>query len=64
MKEMWINVSEKLPTEGKDVLAYIKSLDKTIVAYYYEGYWHDTIPKIGDPFWKVTHWKELPNNPK
>lgn len=59
----WNDVNKCLPPEGKDVLAYVAKQKKTIVAYYYKCCWSDTIPKIGNPFWKVTHWMELPINP-
>ena len=59
----WIKVEDQMPLAGLNVLAYIPMYEKTIVAYYWEGCWSDTIPKMGNPYWKVTHWMTLPSPP-
>jgi len=59
----WISINDQMPTSGKDVLVYIPMYQKIIVAHYWEGIWEDTIPKMTNPFWKVTHWMELPSPP-
>jgi len=59
----WINIKNQMPKEGLSVLVYIPMYEKIIVAYYYKGVWSDTIPKISNPFWKVTHWMKLPSDP-
>lgn len=59
----WISIIDDMPLNGKNVLAYIPMYDKIIVAYHHNGVWSDTIPKTGDPYWKVTHWMELPKKP-
>jgi hypothetical protein len=59
----WIKIEDQMPVSGLNVLVYIPMYDKIIVAYYWEGCWSDTIPKMGDSYWKVTHWMPLPSSP-
>ena len=59
----WISIEDQMPINGKDVLVYIPTYNKIIVAYYWEGIWSDTIPKMSNPYWKVAYWMELPTPP-
>jgi hypothetical protein len=59
----WISIEDQMPVSGKNVLVFIPMYGKIIVAYYWEGCWSDTIPKMSNPYWKVTHWMELPTPP-
>ena len=64
----WISVTERLPEDGSDVLAYLKYADNSQIAAanYYKGTWQDCI--MGRLYLTeegfVTHWMPLPELPR
>ena len=63
-KPKWIPVSERLPENGSDVLAYSYDEDESRIfpANYDNGWWHDCLFNIR--IIAVTHWMPLPEPPK
>jgi len=67
-KGEWIPVTERLPEDGSDVLAYLKNADNSRIAAanYYKGTWQDCV--MGRLYLTeegfVTHWMPLPEPPK
>ena len=64
----WIPVSEQLPEDGSDVLAYLKDANNSRItaANYYKGTWQDCV--MGGQLYLtkegfVTHWMPLPSAP-
>jgi len=57
----WIKTADKLPPNGLDVLVYLPNYEQYIVAYYYNGVWSDTIPKVGRFFIKPSRWAKIPH---
>ena len=70
----WIETKKKLPESGKKVLVIrkreIAGFMYHEVGYYQDGkWWNDLIgelewPGIGDERFIVSHWMELPTEPK
>ena len=60
----WIPVSERLPEDGSDVLAYMQnSIESRIYpANYDHGEWWDCI--FTNKVLSTTHWMPLPEPPK
>lgn len=67
-KGKWISVTERLPEDGSDVLAYLKYANNSRIAAanYYKGTWQDCV--MGRLYLTeegfVTHWMPLPEPPK
>ena len=67
-KHGWIPVTQRLPEDGSDVLAYLKCADNSRIAAanYYKGTWQDCI--MGRLYLTeegfVTHWMPLPELPE
>ena len=67
-KPKWIPVTDRLPEDGSDVLAYLKYADnrRIAAANYYKGTWQDCI--MGRLYLTeegfVTHWRPLPEPPE
>ena len=67
-KPKWIPVTDRLPEDGSDVLAYLKYADNSRIAAanYYKGTWQDCI--MGRLYLTeegfVTHWMPLPEPPE
>ena len=67
-KPKWIPVTERLPEDGSDVLAYLKYADNSRIAAanYYKGTWQDCV--MGRLYLTeegfVTHWMPLPEPPQ
>ena len=63
-KPRWIPVTERLPEDGSDVLAYLDS--RITAANYYKETWQDCV--MGRLYLTeeglVTHWMPLPEPPK
>lgn len=61
----WVPVTERLPEDGSDVLAYLKYADNSRIAAtnYYKGTWQDCV--MGRLYLTeegfVTHWMPLPS---
>lgn len=63
--ERWIPVSEALPEFGIKVLTYFKTSPKegrTSLGCCYNGEWRDS--GGAETWFKITHWKHLPNPPQ
>ena len=62
--QKWIPVSERLPEDNQDVLAYMQnSIESRIFpANYHKGWWEDCI--WNTRVLSVTHWMPLPEAPK
>ena len=64
-KPRWVSVTERLPEDGSDVLAYVDNSRITAVNYYKET-WQDCVTGrlylMEEGF--VTHWMPLPEPPK
>jgi len=64
----WIPVTERLPEDGSDVLAYLKYANNSRIsaANYYKGTWQDCVMDrlylTEEGF--VTHWMYLPELPR
>ena len=67
-KSKWILVTDRLPEDGSDVLAYLKYADNSRIAAanYYKGTWQDCV--MGRLYLTeegfVTHWMPLPEQPQ
>ena len=67
-KPRWIPVTDRLPEDGSDVLAYLKYADNSRIAAanYYKGTWQDCL--MGRLYLTeegfVTHWMPLPEPPE
>lgn len=61
----WIPVSERLPKDGSDILAYYDNKIETriIPCNYYKGEWYDCIFDTERVFKYITHWMPLPEPP-
>lgn len=62
----WIPVSEWLPKDGSDILAYYDNGIETriIACNYYKGEWCDCVFNTETVFKYITHWMPLPQPPK
>ena len=60
----WIPVTERLPADGSDILAYTydECESRIFPANYANGWWHDCLFNIR--IIAVTHWMPLPEPPK
>lgn len=58
----WIDVNDRLPKEGVNVMAYTVS-EFYEVMHYEDGYWIDLDFTMIKPIY-VTHWQPLPKPPK
>lgn len=65
MMPRWIHVTERLPEDGSDVLAYVNN-SRITAANYDKGTWQDCV--MGRLYLTeegfVTHWMPLPEPPK
>lgn len=62
----WIPVTERIPADGSDILAYYDNKIETriIPCNYYKGEWSDCVFNTERVFKYITHWMPLPNPPK
>ena len=62
----WINVKDKLPDNGQDLLAYLNYGEETRIApcNYADGVWFDCMMNCVVALPYITHWMPLPKSPK
>ena len=62
----WVNVKDKMPNDGQDVLAYLNDGEETRVApcNYYNGVWFDNVMNCVVVLQNITHWMPRPKPPK
>lgn len=62
----WISVKDRMPENGKDILAYLNNGEETRIApcNYYNGVWYDSVMNCVCVMKDVTHWMSLPIPPK
>ena len=65
-EQRWIPVSERLPDDGSDILAYCDDGEESrIVACNYDnGVWFDCVFNTLMIIKNITHWMPLPKPPK
>lgn len=62
--KVWINVEDKLPPNGKDVMVYRSDSNGCIEGYCVNGLWFVYYNDYFTAALDVTHWKPLPLSQK
>ena len=62
----WISVTERLPQDGQDILAYLANEQETriLAANYDHGIWYDCCFNTQVDTDQITHWRPIPEPPK
>ena len=65
-KHRWISIEERLPEDGRDILAYYADGIETriIACNYYKGVWFDCLFNTLMICKNISHWMPLPEPPQ